>query len=117
MLQYSAALQKVIDVDAVHFFPRPQVSSVVIAARFHTQPAVAAENEALMFQVVKAAFGQRRKTLRNALCGSFLDLAPATVDAWLAGVAIDSRRRAETLAVVEFVHLSNWLHRHKASNN
>jgi 16S rRNA (adenine1518-N6/adenine1519-N6)-dimethyltransferase len=117
MLQYSAALQKVIDVDAVHFFPRPQVSSVVIAVRFHSQPAVAAENETVLFQVVKAAFGQRRKTLRNALRGSFLDLTPATVDTWLAGVTIEPRRRAETLTVAEFVALGNWLHRHQASNN
>jgi 16S rRNA (adenine1518-N6/adenine1519-N6)-dimethyltransferase len=117
MLQYSAALQKVIDVDAVHFFPRPQVSSVVIAVRFHIRPAVAAENETVLFQVVKAAFGQRRKTLRNALRGSFLDLTPATVDTWLAGAAIEPRRRAETLTVAEFVALGNWLHRHQASNN
>lgn len=117
MLQYCAALQKVIEVDAVHFFPRPKVSSVVIEVCFHAQPVFSALSEKLLFQVVKAAFGQRRKTLRNALRGSFLGLAPAIVDAWLSAVGIEPRRRAETLAVDEFVQLSNWLHRHLAATN
>ncbi len=117
MLQYCAGLKKIIEVDAVHFFPRPQVSSVVLEACFHHRPEVAAENEALFFQVVKAAFGQRRKTLRNALRGSLRDLAPATIDQWLAAVGIEARRRAETLSVAEFVRLGNWLHRHTAARN
>jgi 16S rRNA (adenine1518-N6/adenine1519-N6)-dimethyltransferase len=112
LLQYCADLEKVIAVDAVHFFPRPQVNSAVIEAHFHVKPKRPATDERLLFQVVKAAFGQRRKTLRNALRGSVLDLTPATVDAWLAATAIDPRRRAETLSVDEFVQLSNWLHRH-----
>lgn len=112
MLQYCADLKKVIAVDAVHFFPRPQVNSVVIEAHFHTKPKRRAADERLLFQVVKAAFGQRRKTLRNALRGSLLDLTRATIDAWLAATAIEPRRRAETLSVDEFVQLSNWLHRH-----
>lgn len=117
MLQYAAKLRKVIDVDAIHFFPRPQVSSAVIEARFHLRPPVIAANDELLFRVVKAAFGQRRKTLRNALRGSSLRLTPETVDVWLAAESIDPRRRAETLSVAEFVGLSNWLHRHMSSSH
>ncbi len=117
MLQYCADLQKVIAVDAVHFFPRPQVNSVVIEALFYSQPTFPADNEQLLMQVVKAAFGQRRKTLRNALRAGFPDLAPNGVDEWLSAAAIEARRRAETLKVNEFVRLSNWLHRHFASIN
>ncbi len=117
MLQYCADLHKVIEVDPRHFFPRPRVSSVVIEVLFRNDPEMQAADETLLFQVVKAAFGQRRKTLRNALRGSFLNLAAATVDAWLSEVAIEPRRRAETLTVAEFVRLSNWLHRYKASSN
>jgi 16S rRNA (adenine1518-N6/adenine1519-N6)-dimethyltransferase len=115
MLQYCADLQKVIAVDAVHFFPRPQVDSMVIEAHFRAQPAYPADNERLLMQVVKAAFGQRRKTLRNALRAGFPGLAPKGVDEWLSAVAIEARRRAETLEVKEFVELSNWLHRHFAA--
>ena len=117
MLQYCADLRKVIEVDPIHFFPRPQVRSVVIEVLLRTRPQIPATSETLLFQVVKAAFGQRRKTLRNALRGSFLNVTAATVDAWLGDVAIEPRRRAETLTVAEFVRLSNWLHRYRASNN
>ncbi len=117
MLQYCADLKNVIAVDATQFFPRPQVGSVVIEARFHRRPKVLADNEKLLFEVVKAAFGQRRKTLRNALRGSFLNLSAALIDRWLAAAAIDPRRRAETLDVAEFVTLSNWLHHHLAAGD
>ena len=117
MLQYCADLTKVIAVDAAHFFPRPQVNSMVIEAHFRAQPTFPADNERLLMQVVKAAFGQRRKMLRNALRAGFPGLAPGGVDEWLTAVAIDARRRAETLAVKEFVRLSNWLNRHLASIN
>ncbi len=117
MLQYCADLQHVITVDADQFFPRPQVSSAVIAVRFRNGAHGAAASDDWMFKVVKAAFGQRRKTLRNALRGSFLDLAPGMVDRWLQAVAIDPRRRAETLSVEEFVKLSNWLARDHAAGD
>ncbi len=113
MLQYCADVHQVITVDATQFFPRPQVSSAVIAVRFREWREAAAVNEELLFKVVKAAFGQRRKTLRNALRGSFLDLAPALIDRWLQAVAVDPRRRAETLSVEEFVRLGDWLDRNR----
>ncbi len=117
MLQYCADLRKLIAVDAAHFFPRPQVSSVVIEICFRRRPEAAAENEGLLFKVVKGAFGQRRKTLRNALRGSSLAIAPDVIDQWLTSVAIDARRRAETLTVAEFVSLSNWLHQYLAGDD
>jgi 16S rRNA (adenine1518-N6/adenine1519-N6)-dimethyltransferase len=117
MLQYCADLRHVITVDAAQFFPRPRVSSAVIAVRFREWRQGAAVNEDLLFNVVKAAFGQRRKTLRNALRGSFLDLPPALIDRWLQAVAVDPRRRAETLSVEEFVRLGNWLDQHQAAGD
>jgi 16S rRNA (adenine1518-N6/adenine1519-N6)-dimethyltransferase len=117
MLQYCADLRQVITVDAAQFFPRPRVSSAVIAVRFREWRQGAAVNEDLLFNVVKAAFGQRRKTLRNALRGSFLDLPPALIDRWLQAVAVDPRRRAETLSVEEFVRLGNWLDQHQAAGD
>ncbi len=117
MLQYCADLHYVITVDAAQFFPRPQVSSAVIAVRFRNGAHGAAASDDWMFKVVKAAFGQRRKTLRNALRGSFLDLPPGMVERWLQAVAIDPRRRAETLSVEEFIKLSNWLARGHAAGD
>jgi 16S rRNA (adenine1518-N6/adenine1519-N6)-dimethyltransferase len=55
---------------------------------------------------VHAAFGQRRKTLRNALRAQFEDPA---IDAALATTGIDGGRRGETLDIAEFAALANVL--------
>ncbi|MGZ3437972.1 MAG: rRNA adenine N-6-methyltransferase family protein, partial [Polyangia bacterium] len=54
-------------------------------------------------RVVHAAFGQRRKTLRNALSAAF---EMALVDRALGGAGIDGKRRGETLSIVEFAALT-----------
>jgi len=59
---------------------------------------------------VRAAFGQRRKTLENALRGAGLGSA-ATLAAALADAGIDGGRRAETLSLEEFGRLADRLHR------
>ena len=61
-----------------------------------------AKNEALFAKVVLAAFGQRRKTLRNTLKG-LLD------DAGFAALNINPQLRAENLSVAQFVSISNYL--------
>ena len=65
----------------------------------------------MLSRVVKAGFSQRRKTLRNALAGNILNADHAQVERWLARADIDSRRRAETLTVEEFVRLANLISR------
>ncbi len=72
MLQYCATVATVVDVKATHFFPRPQIDSTVLEVRFKTNREHPAIDEALLFQVIKAAFSKRRKTLKNALAGSEL---------------------------------------------
>ena len=66
----------------------------------------AVSDEALLVRVVQAAFGRRRKTLRNALSGSLLSLSTQDTQAVLETAGIDPRRRAETLHVDEFVRLT-----------
>jgi 16S rRNA (adenine1518-N6/adenine1519-N6)-dimethyltransferase len=61
-------------------------------------------DEALFARVVRAAFGQRRKMLRNALAGLGAGVADAAAEA-----AIDLERRAETLSVEDFGRLSDAL--------
>jgi len=79
------------------FRPPPKVQSAVLRLE-RRDDALAATPEAPLTRVVKAAFNQRRKTLRNALSG--LGPAPAEVDS----ATLD--RRAETLSVAEFVALA-----------
>jgi 16S rRNA (adenine1518-N6/adenine1519-N6)-dimethyltransferase len=107
MMQYCAEVVKIMDIKADRFFPRPKIDSVVLDIRFRESIKFPAVDEEFFFKVVKAAFGQRRKTLRNALMGSELHLNSETSAQVLQNSDIDSARRAESLDVSEFVRLSN----------
>ena len=107
MLGYCAHTRVLMQVRAPQFFPAPKVDSTVVGIQFADPPPVAADDEKLLFRVVKAAFGKRRKTLRNALAQSDLQLDPATSARLLGEAQIDPMRRAESLSVAEFVRLSN----------
>lgn len=85
------------------FFPAPKVYSQLIKLVFHTQPRAAVHDSAMFRRVVKAAFAQRRKTLRNALCAAGFS-APEGVAAQL---KLDLRRRGETLGLEDFAALAN----------
>lgn len=109
MLAYCAEVRLLAEVKADRFFPRPKIDSEVIEVRFRKTLANPAADEALLFRVVKAAFGQRRKTLRNALAGSELRIPPEAAGLALDAAGIAASRRAETLTVPEFVALSHAL--------
>jgi 16S rRNA (adenine1518-N6/adenine1519-N6)-dimethyltransferase len=107
MLGYCADARVLMQVRAPLFFPAPKVDSTVVGIRFLDPPAFPALDEALLFRVVKAAFGKRRKTLRNALSQSDLNLDPSTCERLLETAQIDPMRRAESLSVEAFARLSN----------
>ncbi|MBK8173559.1 MAG: ribosomal RNA small subunit methyltransferase A [Sandaracinaceae bacterium] len=88
----------VLDVPPGAFHPPPKVSSAVIELRKRAVPR--AEETETFRKVVRGAFEQRRKTLRNALISAFDDAAK--IDAALAAAGIDGKRRGETLTVEEF---------------
>jgi 16S rRNA (adenine1518-N6/adenine1519-N6)-dimethyltransferase len=113
MLGYCARTQVLMPVRASLFFPAPKVDSTVIRIRFTDPPPVRADDEGLLFRVVKAAFGKRRKTLRNALSQSELALDAETCGRMLTEAQIDPMRRAESLSVPEFVRLSNTIGAHR----
>ena len=109
ILQYCATIKSIARLDSARFFPRPNVDSEVLDIQFTTNQGRKAEDEDFLFQVVKAAFGRRRKTVKNSLAGSNLNLSPQTALEALSQANIDPSRRAETLEVEEFVELSNSL--------
>ena len=107
MLQYCAHIRSLAKVNASVFYPKPRVDSEVMEIRFKDATKLKAENEAILYQVIKSAFSVRRKTLKNALSGSDLFKDSQMVVKILETVGIDPIRRAETLTVDEFVKLSN----------
>ena len=108
LIQYCAKIFPLVSVAASAFFPKPKVDSQVVGIEFHHPVAFQANDEGLLFQIVKAAFGKRRKTLRNALLGGNLGFGDKRVSAAMELAGIDFQRRAETLSVKEFVTLSNY---------
>ncbi|MDP3284162.1 MAG: 16S rRNA (adenine(1518)-N(6)/adenine(1519)-N(6))-dimethyltransferase RsmA [Desulfobacterales bacterium] len=107
MLRYCADIGKIADVKASLFFPKPKIDSQIIEIRFKESPDFPADDEKFFFRVIKAAFGKRRKTLKNSLSGSELEIDAKTAVSALNSAGIDPARRAETLTVEEFVRLSN----------
>jgi len=107
MLRYCADIGKIADVKASLFFPKPKIDSQIIEIRFKESPDFPADDEKFFFRVIKAAFGKRRKTLKNSLSGSELEIDAQTAVSALNSAGIDPARRAETLTVEEFVKLSN----------
>jgi len=109
MLGYCSDIRILADVRASLFFPKPKVDSQVLEIRFKNLPEYPVDNEAFFSKVIKAGFGQRRKTLRNALAGSELHIDARMANDALNKAGIDPSRRAETLDIKEFVALSNSL--------
>lgn len=94
-------------VPAGAFVPRPKVESAVVSIALQCEPRATLLDEAHFRTIVRAAFGQRRKTLRAALRG----LAdPADFER----AGIDAGRRGETLSLDEFARLSDTIHAARA---
>ncbi len=108
MLNYCADVKKIATVKAFQFFPKPKVDSVVLEIIFKDNLKYS-DDEEFLYRVIKAAFGQRRKNLKNALTGSELHIAAEMSRHTLENAGIEPTRRAETLTVEEFVRLSNML--------
>ena len=109
MLRYCSDIRKLVDAKASLFFPKPKIDSTVLELRFKKEIDYKAVDELFFFKVIKSGFGNRRKTLKNALAASELNIDPDTAERVLEKSNIDPIRRAETLTVEEFVRLSNTL--------
>ena len=105
LLQAWYDIEYLFTVSETVFSPPPKVKSAVIRLRRNATRRLACD-EALFVRVVKAAFGQRRKMIRNALRAAFGDFGGAEHPFFT--------RRAEQLSVADFVALTNWVAEHRA---
>ena len=109
LLAMRAQITSLLDVDRRSFQPIPGVDSSVIQVDFSEEPCFTVKDEGQFATLVRTAFGQRRKMLRNSLRGLAAadgrDLLPALEDV----SGIDLTRRPEELAVEEFALLSDSL--------
>ena len=106
MLRYCADIRFLADIKASVFYPPPKVDSAVIEITFKATTIYGPHDEDMLYKVIKAAFGNRRKTLKNALTAAGLQIESQIALQALYGAGIDPTRRAETLSPSEFVALS-----------
>lgn len=110
-IQYYSTPRLVTTVPPTVFLPPPKVESAVVRldVASHCLPFSTGDPK-VFFQIVKAAFGQRRKMLRRALRGlPYRQLDADTINHWLQAADIDPTRRGETLSLEEFARLSRTL--------
>lgn len=109
VLAYYGVAEKLFTVPAADFIPAPKVNSSVVRIQIHKEPPYRPQNEALLFRTVKAAFGQRRKTLVNALHAGFPELTREEIQEALHTCGYDLNIRGERLDIADFTALSDKL--------
>ena len=107
-VQYYAKPELVANVPPNCFMPRPRVGSAVIRLTRHTEVPVEAEDEKLMFQMIRASFNQRRKTLVNGLGNApELHIPKEMTTEVLEEMGLSASVRGEALTLAQFAELSN----------
>lgn len=107
-VQYYTDSKVVMEVPKTAFMPQPNVSSSVLHLEKRVKPLVDVVDEALFFEIVRAAFFHRRKNLKNNLYTHFKAIFPKEIiQAILEKSEIDGKRRGESLSIQEFAHLAN----------
>jgi 16S rRNA (adenine1518-N6/adenine1519-N6)-dimethyltransferase len=105
--QYYADMQPVFAIPRGAFYPTPEVDSMLVGFDLLDAPRVSVTSPRGLFGVIRSAFGQRRKTLRNALHQA--GWRTAALDAAFGTCGIAGGRRGETLTLQEFARLSEAL--------
>ena len=113
-VQYYADPYIVANVAPNCFMPRPKVGSAVIRLTCHQEKPVQVQDEKLMFNIIRASFNQRRKTLANGLKNAAtLDFTKEEVEAAIDALGKGASVRGETLTLEEFARLSDLLSPYK----
>ena len=109
-VQYYAQPYIVANVPPNCFMPRPKVGSAVIRLTRHTEAPVKTVDEKLMFQLIRASFNQRRKTLVNSLKNSSeLSFGKEEIQEAIAACGFSEGVRGEALTLADFAALTNAL--------
>ena len=110
-VQYRCIPHKILVVPPESFIPQPEVESMVVRLDAREKPPVEVKDEKMYFRVVKASFGQRRKTLLNALASGNFGKSKEEFKEILKKHNIEESRRGETLSLEEFARIANELSR------
>ncbi len=108
-VQYYAAPYIVANVPPNCFIPRPNVGSAVIRLNRHQMPPVKVKEPAFMFELIRASFNQRRKTLQNSLNNAQnLNFTKDQIAAAIENLGVAPSVRGEALTLSQFAELANY---------
>lgn len=108
-VQFYARPQIVLTVPASCFMPRPNVDSAVIRLERFKEPPVDVADQHLMFNIIRASFNQRRKTMTNSVVNAGLGITREKLLAALEAVGLPATVRGEALTLEQFAMLSNYI--------
>ena len=109
VLAYYGEAEELFTVPADRFVPAPKVNSSVVRIKLHREKPYRPHSEDMLFRTIKAAFGQRRKTLSNALSAGFPELSKEQINDVIASCGHDLNIRGERLDIAQFTALSDAL--------
>ena len=108
-LSYFGECEKLFHVPAAKFLPPPKVDSTVVRIRLYKEKPVKPQDEQLFFRVIRAAFGQRRKTLQNALATGIGELPKAEIAETIQACGFAADIRGERMSCADFAKISDAL--------
>ena len=108
-IQYYARISPLIKIKKECFYPKPKVDSMVLEFDLDMPHPVRAKNEERFLRTVKAAFSCRRKTILNSLERGMVPVTRHMIAGALEKSSIEPNRRAETLTIDEYIHLTSFL--------
>ncbi len=105
-VQYYCACKMLFEIRRNCFQPAPNVDSCFLSLEFRKEPPVLVQDEGVLFKLIRTAFNQRRKTLKNSLEGL---VAQDRLKNFFQEADIDKNVRPEDLSLEQFASLSNYL--------
>ena len=108
--QFHAEIKKLFNISKNSFYPVPKVDSTVIAMRIRSEPPVKIDDKKDLFDLIRAGFSVRRKTLLNAvLLQRYKGLTREQFETILKSAGIPANARAETLRLSDFARIVNLI--------
>lgn len=108
MLRYCAIVKPLMRVKKELFFPRPKVASTVVGITFDQSPPIHDCEDELMFDIIKAAFAKRRKTIKNALAAGRPEVPVSVWERILQHADISGGLRAEALDAPDYLDICKY---------
>ena len=106
--EFHSEIKKLFRIKKNSFYPVPKVDSTVISVKMRTEPPVAVDDKKILFDLIRAGFSTRRKTLINALSTqNYKGLSKQRLQEIFKAAEINLNLRAETLSLSDFARIAN----------